>query len=164
MFSESSQAVGLYCSCRAAQASKGNFQKTCYETFRTSGRPTQYTSQLKVKVITWDTLYTNVHSLPPQDREPLVQFLVRLCAAVGGLVACSKMVCLLLKSAVEMYCCKVDGSGRKEKRGFTLHLQTLLLGGATTCSEGFVNRFLGVPQAVGLYCSCHAAQASKGNF
>ena len=29
MFSLSSQAVGLYCSCYAAQASKGNFQKTC---------------------------------------------------------------------------------------------------------------------------------------
>ena len=41
-FSKSSQAVGLYCSCHAAQASKGNFQKTCYETFGTSGRPTQY--------------------------------------------------------------------------------------------------------------------------
>ena len=40
-FSESSQAVGLYCSCHAAQASKGNFQKTHYKTFRTSGRPTQ---------------------------------------------------------------------------------------------------------------------------
>ena len=39
-----------------------------------------------------------------------------------------------------------------------------LLGGAATCSEGFVNCFLRVPQAVGLYCSCHAAQASKGNF
>ena len=41
-FFESSQAVGLYCSCHAAQASKGNFQKTCYKTFGTSGRPTQY--------------------------------------------------------------------------------------------------------------------------
>ena len=36
--------------------------------------------------------------------------------------------------------------------------------GAATCSKGFVNSFLRVPQAVGLYCSCHAAQASKGNF
>ena len=36
--------------------------------------------------------------------------------------------------------------------------------GAATCSEGFVLFFLRVPQAVGLYCSCHAAQASKGNF
>ena len=39
-----------------------------------------------------------------------------------------------------------------------------VLGAAATCSEGFVNCFLRVPQAVGLYCSCHAAQASKGNF
>ena len=39
-----------------------------------------------------------------------------------------------------------------------------VLGGAATCSEGFVNYFLRVPQTVGLYCSCHAAQASKGNF
>ena len=36
------QAVGLFCSCHAAQASKGNVQKTQYKTFRTSGRPTQY--------------------------------------------------------------------------------------------------------------------------
>ena len=27
------QAVELYCSCHAAQANKGNFQKTCYKTF-----------------------------------------------------------------------------------------------------------------------------------
>ena len=39
-----------------------------------------------------------------------------------------------------------------------------LLGRLVTCSEGFVNCFLRVPQAVGLYCSCHAAQASKGNY
>ena len=38
-----------------------------------------------------------------------------------------------------------------------------VLGGAATCSEGFVNYFLRVPQAVVLYCSCHAAQLSKGN-
>ena len=36
------QAVGLYCSCHAAQASKGNFKKIYYKTFGTSGRPTQY--------------------------------------------------------------------------------------------------------------------------
>ena len=40
MFSETSQAVGLYCSFHATQTSKGNFQKKCYETFGTSGRPT----------------------------------------------------------------------------------------------------------------------------
>ena len=40
-----------------------------------------------------------------------------------------------------------------------------LQSGAATCSEGFVKCFLRVPQAiVGLYCSCNAAQASKGNF
>ena len=41
-----------------------------------------------------------------------------------------------------------------------------LLGGAATCSEGFVfvNYFLRVPQAVGLYINCHAAQSSKGNL
>ena len=36
------QAVGLYCSCHAALSSKGNFQKTYYKTFGTSGRPTWY--------------------------------------------------------------------------------------------------------------------------
>ena len=34
------QAVGLYCSCHAAPANKGNFHKTYYKTFGTSGRPT----------------------------------------------------------------------------------------------------------------------------
>ena len=29
---------------------------------------------------------------------------------------------------------------------------------------GFVKCFLRVPQAIELYCRCHAAQASKGNF
>ena len=33
------QAVGLNCSCHAAQASKGNFQKTCYKTFFSTCRP-----------------------------------------------------------------------------------------------------------------------------
>ena len=42
LFSNSSQTVGLYCSCHADQASKDNFQKTCYKTFGTSGHPTQY--------------------------------------------------------------------------------------------------------------------------
>jgi len=36
-----------------------------------------------------------------------------------------------------------------------------VLGGAATCFKGFVNCFLRVPQAVGLYCGCHAAQSSK---
>ena len=39
----------------------------------------------------------------------------------------------------------------------------LILGGAATCSEGFVNCFLRVPQAVRLYYSCHTTQA-RGNF
>merc|ERR1712117_362934 len=50
-----------------------------------------------------------------QDREPLAQFLVRLCAGVGGLVACSKMVCHLLKSLVEMYCCRIGSDSRAKK-------------------------------------------------
>ena len=36
------QAVGLNCICHAAQASKGNFQKTCYKTFSTTCRPRLY--------------------------------------------------------------------------------------------------------------------------
>ena len=39
-----------------------------------------------------------------------------------------------------------------------------LQSGAGTCFEGFVTCFLRVPQAVGLYCSCHGPQASKGTF
>ena len=36
--------------------------------------------------------------------------------------------------------------------------------GAAGCGKGFATCFLRVPQAAGLNCSCHAAQASKGNF
>ena len=36
--------------------------------------------------------------------------------------------------------------------------------GASDCEKGFVNCFLRVLQAVGLYCSCRAAQARKDNF
>ena len=39
------QAVGLYCSCHDAPASEGNFQKTYYKMFQTSGRPTWYQAQ-----------------------------------------------------------------------------------------------------------------------
>ena len=55
-----------------------------------------------------------------QDREPLAQFLVRLCAGVGGLVACSKMVCHLLKSLVEMYCCRAGSDSRDDTRRVNL--------------------------------------------
>lgn len=41
-----------------------------------------------------------------QDREPLAQFLVRLCAGVGGLVAVSQMVCGVLQAAISFYCCR----------------------------------------------------------
>ncbi|TRY72158.1 hypothetical protein TCAL_00252 [Tigriopus californicus] len=40
-----------------------------------------------------------------QDREPLWQFLVRLCAGIGGLVATSQMVCGLIQALVRFYCC-----------------------------------------------------------
>ena len=36
--------------------------------------------------------------------------------------------------------------------------------GSATCSEGFVQCFIRVTQAISLYYSCHAAQASKLNF
>ena len=39
-----------------------------------------------------------------------------------------------------------------------------LQSGAAGCGKGCVTCFLRVPQAVRLNCSCHAAQASKGNF
>ena len=53
---------------------------------------------------------------------------------------------------------------RPYKRGWPNMRALLLQSGAETCSVGFVKCFLRVPQAVGLYCSCHAAQAIKGNF
>ena len=39
MFLRGPQAVGPYCSCHAAQASRGNFKKTYYNNFGTSCRP-----------------------------------------------------------------------------------------------------------------------------
>ena len=43
---------------------------------------------------------------------------------------------------------------------FDIYIQS----GAATCSEGFATWLLRVPQAVGPYFSCHAAQSSEGNF
>ena len=42
MFLRAPQAAGLNCSCHAAQASTGNFQKTCYTTFSSTCRPRRY--------------------------------------------------------------------------------------------------------------------------
>lgn len=41
-----------------------------------------------------------------QDREPMIQFLIRLCAGVGGLVATSQLICGCIKSIIDFYCCK----------------------------------------------------------
>lgn len=46
-----------------------------------------------------------------KDREGLVQFLVRLCASVGGLVSTSYIVCGLAKQLVEAVCCLRPGAG-----------------------------------------------------
>ena len=43
------------------------------------------------------------------------------------------------------------------REGLKGHSQLQIQYGAATCSEGFVNCFLTVPQAVGLYCSSHDA-------
>jgi len=51
--------------------------------------------------------------LASQDREGAAQFLIRLCAGVGGLVAVSKMVAGLVKALVDFYCC---GFGHKERQ------------------------------------------------
>ena len=61
-----SQAVGLYCSWLAAPASKGNFQKTCYETFGTSGHPSQYAASVRLFPSTQDPTKTG----PPCIRIP----------------------------------------------------------------------------------------------
>ena len=53
-----------------------------------------------------------------QDRESLPQFLVRLCAGVGGLCATSQLVCVLIKAGVEYYCCT-----KKSKKDSAAHAQ-----------------------------------------
>jgi len=45
-----------------------------------------------------------------QDREPFYQFLVRLMASIGGLVATSGIVCGLLKNGISIACCLVKES------------------------------------------------------
>ena len=45
-----------------------------------------------------------------------------------------------------------------------IHFSLSVQGYSSGHGKGFVKCFLRVPQAVGLYCSRHAAQASKGNF
>ena len=50
-------AVGLYCSCHAAQASKGNLQKTYNKTFSTSYRPRLYKTSISGVKFSWTTLY-----------------------------------------------------------------------------------------------------------
>ena len=40
------------------------------------------------------------------SRPGFIQFLVRLCAGVGGLVATSTIVSNLIKNMVDFYCCK----------------------------------------------------------
>ena len=44
------------------------------------------------------------------SREPVFQFLVRLCASVGGLVATSALVSGLVKNGVAVACCFVPKS------------------------------------------------------
>jgi len=44
-----------------------------------------------------------------KDRLGFFQFLVRLCAGVGGLVATSTIVSGLVKSLIEFYCCRSGG-------------------------------------------------------
>lgn len=46
-----------------------------------------------------------------QDREHLPQFLIRLCAGVGGLVATSQLICGLIQAIVKYYCCNKGASG-----------------------------------------------------
>merc|ERR1712088_287804 len=47
-----------------------------------------------------------------QDRPGFIQFLVRLCAGVGGLVATSTIVSNLIKNMVDFYCCKRGGGDK----------------------------------------------------
>ena len=46
------------------------------------------------------------------SREPVFQFLVRLCASVGGLVATSALLSSLVKNLVSFLCCLGPASSR----------------------------------------------------
>jgi len=52
-----------------------------------------------------------------KDREGFFQFLVRLCASVGGLVATSTLVCGLVKELIAWVCCLRKSDLNSEVRG-----------------------------------------------
>ena len=77
------------------------------------------------------------------DREPLLTFLVRLCAGVGGLVATSGLVCGLIQAAIRFYCCrggKGDVNRKKSDDGKGFKTADLILPGervkSTACQAG----------------------------
>jgi len=49
-----------------------------------------------------------------KDRPGFFQFLVRLCAGVGGIVATSTIVSALVKNFVDFYCCHRKGKQDNE--------------------------------------------------
>ena len=65
----------------------------------------------------------------PMCRPGFIQFLVRLCAGVGGLVATSAIVSNLVKNLVDFYCCK---RWKSLLPSFLWTLTCLILGGQKT--------------------------------
>ena len=79
---------------------------------------------------------------------------------VGSLLDCHR------EAAADVVNIKISKFGgltkaKQERKLDKSHFE--IQSGAATCSEGFVTGFVRVSQAVGLYCSCHSAQSSKGN-
>ena len=62
--------------------------------------------------------------------------------------------------------CHAFGKALQSGAGGLIHswVDLDIQSGAAGCGKGFVTCFLRVPQTAGLNCSCHAAQASTGNF
>jgi len=71
-----------------------------------------------------------------KDREALLQFLVRLCSSVGGLVAVSIMVSGTLKSMVAFFCCMRQSSHTPTKTSLHTSSSVNLLTSQTVQTNG----------------------------
>lgn len=93
-----------------------------------------------------------------KDRPGLIQFLVRLCAGVGGLVATSAMVSAMVKNCVDFYCCR-RGGGKEDTAPLLQNPKSLIPSGLPPASNGH-NTTIGHPTTKLIYQSPQVAVKS----
>jgi len=74
-----------------------------------------------------------------KDRPGFIQFLVRLCAGVGGLVATSAIVSGILKNFVAFYCCSREGGEKVQLQDQQQHKSVNLISGSAVTNGQFKN-------------------------